>query len=145
MREAILGLRARVGPDKPLGEALQEYVSEFSIQAGILAEFRGSPKAGGDLQGWEQYHLLRIAQEALSNARSHAGARRVAVSLTRSGDRLELSVIDDGRGFDPAKCRSGFGLRTMRERAEALAGTLDMASSPGSGSVIRVRVPAPRG
>ena len=145
VREAILGLRARAGPGKPLGEALEEYVKEFSLQAGILAEFRGSPKAGGDLPGWEQYHLLRIAQEALSNARKHAGARRVAVSLTRSADHLELSVIDDGRGFDPAKCRPGFGLRTMRERAEALGGTLEMASSPGSGSVIRVGVPAPGG
>lgn len=141
VREAILGLRARVGPDRWLGQALEEYVADFGIQAGLQTVFEGSADAGKSLPGPSQYQLLRIAQEALSNARRHAQARRVDVRLVERDGRLELTVADDGVGFSSVEGGSGFGLKTMAERAEALDGAFDVRSAPGSGTVVSVRLP----
>ncbi|MGH2949238.1 MAG: GAF domain-containing protein, partial [Solirubrobacteraceae bacterium] len=76
----------------------------------------------------------RILQEALTNVRQHAGAARVAVELA-SGDDLALVVRDDGHGFDPscAAAHESLGLRGMRERAQALGGTVSIQSAPGAG------------
>ncbi len=141
VREAILGLRARVGPDRPLASALDDYVAEFGIQAGLSTDYAATPEAGGGLPGAAQYQLLRIAQEALSNARRHAQARRVTVRLIESDGRLELTVADDGDGFDPREARSGFGLKTMTERVQALNGTFEVLSAPGSGTTVKVLAP----
>lgn len=91
--------------------------------------------------------LLRVAQSALSNVRLHSGARRVAVTLTNTGDAVMLDVVDDGRGFDPARLDAaplggtGFGLRAMRERLATLGGTLEVDSSPGEGTTLTATVP----
>ncbi len=142
VREAILGLRARVGPDRSLGRALEDYVADFGIQAGLRAEFEGDPDTGHDLSGPSQYQLLRIAQEALSNARRHAGARVVRVGLRAGGGAIVLRVEDDGSGFDRAAGTPGFGLKMMAERAAALGGKFEVLSTPGSGTVVEVRVPS---
>jgi signal transduction histidine kinase len=87
--------------------------------------------------------LLRIAQEALGNALRHAGASRVELSLVTRDSRVALRVADDGRGFDPeeAAARSRrLGLTSMRERTEALGGTLSIESEPGSGTTVAVEV-----
>jgi signal transduction histidine kinase len=87
--------------------------------------------------------LLRIAQEALANALRHAGAQRVGLSLDAADSVVSLRVSDDGRGFDPveAAARSRrLGLTSMRERAEALGGRLEIDSAPGRGTVVEVRV-----
>ncbi|HSW43913.1 MAG TPA: sensor histidine kinase [Patescibacteria group bacterium] len=91
--------------------------------------------------------LLRAAQEGLTNARRHAGASRVALTLTYFDDEVALDVIDDGRGFDPAALSApgpagGHGLFGMRERAERLGGRLEVESTPGEGTVIALALPA---
>ncbi|MBI4729540.1 MAG: GAF domain-containing sensor histidine kinase [Acidobacteria bacterium] len=144
VREAILGLRARIGPGSPLGPALEEYVSEFGIQAGLSTSFESTPDAGRSLPGAAQYQLMRIAQEALTNVRRHARAHRVAVRLAESGGRVELSVTDDGVGFDPSSASRGFGLKTMEERTESLNGSFEIRSSPGAGTCVLVRAPVAR-
>ncbi|HEX9121743.1 MAG TPA: GAF domain-containing sensor histidine kinase [Actinomycetota bacterium] len=141
VREAILGLRARVGTDRPLCRALEDYVAEFGIQAGLTTTFESSPNAGGRLPGPSQYQLLRVVQEALSNARRHAEAHRVTVRLTESDGYVELSIADDGRGFTPDYRRAGFGLKTMSERVRALNGEFDVSSAPGRGAVVKAKVP----
>ncbi|CAN5210656.1 hypothetical protein BH20ACT5_BH20ACT5_25280 [soil metagenome] len=88
--------------------------------------------------------LFKLASEALSNALQHATATRVAVSLHRDGERLRLAVHDDGTGFDLAgTLRRGrrLGLASMRERAEALGGTLHIDTEPGRGTEVVVEVP----
>jgi signal transduction histidine kinase/DNA-binding NarL/FixJ family response regulator len=79
----------------------------------------------------------RIFQEAVTNARLHADARRVEVTL-RVGRDLELTVSDDGSGFEPAnaECRGGTGIQFMRERAQALGGMLTIDSASGRGTTI---------
>jgi signal transduction histidine kinase len=88
--------------------------------------------------------LLRIVQEALSNIAKHAGATRVAVTLTYLDQEVALDVRDDGAGFDPdGPARSGsFGLRGMRQRTQRLTGVLAVESEPGRGTAVSVRLPA---
>lgn len=144
VREAILGLRTSVGPDRTLGEAVEEYTAEFGIQSGLRTSFSGPVTAGGSLATSARYQVMRIAQEAMSNVRMHADATTVAVALDEHDGVLELSVRDDGAGFDPvAAAHSGrFGLTTMAERARAVGGTLDIRSAPGEGTTIALSVPA---
>jgi signal transduction histidine kinase len=81
-------------------------------------------------------------QEALNNVLKHAHARRVQVRLDLAADRVVLEVADDGAGFDPSvRGGGGFGLPGMRERAERLGGRLQIDSSPGAGTRVRVEVP----
>ena len=89
--------------------------------------------------------LFRIAQEALRNAVVHGDAKRVAVSLARSGDHVELTVTDDGSGFDVEAVRrasSGLGLVSMEERARAVGADVEIVSGVRQGTTIRVRGPA---
>jgi signal transduction histidine kinase len=87
--------------------------------------------------------LYRVAQEALTNVAAHAGARRVRVALVDRGEEIELSVADDGRGFDVQAARAGLGLLGIRERVDMLGGRVDLASAPGAGTTLRVTVPCP--
>jgi signal transduction histidine kinase len=87
--------------------------------------------------------LLRAAQEALANVARHAAATRVGVTLSYLEHEVALDVRDDGRGFDPARLGgNGFGLVAMRQRIEALSGTVQVESEPGAGTGISARVPA---
>jgi signal transduction histidine kinase len=144
VREAILGLRTSVGQDRPLGQAIEEYTAEFGIQAGLRTSFSGSVTAGGALPSPARYQVMRIAQEAMSNARRHADATTVEVGFDEHDGVLELSVRDDGMGFEPeVAARSGrFGLTTMAERARAVGGTLDVRSALGEGTTVALSVPA---
>lgn len=109
--------------------------------AGLDVAFDRSPDVGRRLSAPRQYQLFRIAQEALSNVRRHAGARRVTVRVAEADGQLELSVADDGAGFHPEAVTRGFGLKTMDERASSVGGTLRVESTPGVGTTVWVRVP----
>jgi signal transduction histidine kinase len=86
--------------------------------------------------------LYRIVQEAVTNAVRHSGARRVTIDVAGHPGTLQVRVSDDGKGFDPADARDGFGLTGMRERVALLNGELAIASSPG-GTTITALVPVP--
>jgi signal transduction histidine kinase len=83
--------------------------------------------------------VLRLVQEALTNALRHGEAERVWISLRHDGDALTVEVRDDGRGAP--RIEDGNGLRGMRERVAAVAGQLDLVSAPGQGFTVRARVP----
>jgi signal transduction histidine kinase len=90
--------------------------------------------------------IYRIAQEALNNAIKHARAHEILVLLDGSdSEQLCLSISDDGVGFTPGPGEEsqagGFGMKTMRERALALGGSLQVISAPGRGTTIEVKVP----
>lgn len=92
-----------------------------------------------------EHHLLRICQEALTNALKHAQARTITVSLDFTDDAVELSVLDDGRGFEPDTVLNGMvghlGLQNLRSRARQLGGELTVTSAPGKGATIAVKIP----
>jgi two-component system, NarL family, sensor histidine kinase UhpB len=88
--------------------------------------------------------LYRIAQEALHNVVKHARAGRVEVHLIRNGDSVELTVGDDGQGFDAARTRKeskGLGLMSMSERVRLAKGTLSVVTEQDKGTQVRVRLP----
>ncbi len=131
-----------------LPEALKKTVADWARRTGVRADFTLTGTA-------EHLHeeisatLLRIAQEALSNASRHARAARLGVTLSFMGDEVTLDVRDDGRGFDPAAVpartgNGGFGLDGMRARAERVAGSLTLESEPGHGTAVSARVPLVR-
>jgi NarL family two-component system sensor histidine kinase LiaS len=90
-----------------------------------------------------EHALLRITQEACTNAVRHGSARRLTVSLARQDGHVELAVRDTGTGFDPAAPHPGSGLAHIRDRAAELGGTVDIDSAPGRGAALTVRVPVP--
>ncbi|HEX8959697.1 MAG TPA: GAF domain-containing sensor histidine kinase [Solirubrobacterales bacterium] len=85
--------------------------------------------------------LYRLVQEALNNVAKHAGASRAEAVVERSGDVVEVTVTDDGRGFDPAAANSGFGLTGMRERVVLADGDLKIETAPGRGTVVTATIP----
>jgi ligand-binding sensor domain-containing protein/signal transduction histidine kinase len=94
------------------------------------------------------HHLLRIAQEAVSNARRHGDATKISVRLRGGRRRVELSIVDDGKGFDlPAgnAAASGFGLQSLRLRAATIGATLSLRSEPGHGTSIVLSAPLKNG
>lgn len=100
----------------------------------------------GDFNRWEaptRSQLYRIAQEALTNAAKHAGARQVSVSLTRINHHIEMRIEDDGCGFDSAEVdyAQHLGLQSMAERAKGLSGTFNVNSQLGAGTIVTVKVP----
>ena len=116
---------------KELAAALREYGARWSRQTGIEISVttHGEHAIPPELEG----ALFRLAQEALANAAKHAEAKHTEITLTCAEGAITMEVTDDGRGFDPAAAKGrGLGLRSMRERIEALDGELAVESAPGS-------------
>ena len=105
----------------------------------IAADFHFDP-AWPDPDPVVKKHLLRIVEESVTNAVKHASPSRLAIHLLANRDRLELQVVDDGRGFDHpppgAPQRGEFGLIGLRERAEKIGARLVISSAPGRGTTI---------
>lgn len=143
VREGILALRTRTGPERGLGETVNDFARRWSDQSGVAARVSFDPDLR--LSPTVELQLLRIVQEALSNVRKHSGARHARVVLRRGDGRLSVEVEDDGAGFDPEAGRPGdtprFGLAIMRERAASIGGTIAYHSTPGRGTRVHVDVP----
>jgi ligand-binding sensor domain-containing protein/two-component sensor histidine kinase len=123
-----------------LAQTARRLTNETAIQAQVDVNGTFRP-----LAPLVEDNLLRIGQEAMNNAVKHAQARRIMVNLVFDTRRVQLSVRDDGRGFDTrAAAAAGtdhFGLIGMRERAEQIGGTLSILSGNGPGTEIVVDVP----
>ena len=134
-------LRPAALDDHGLVPAIEFQLRVFSERTGIAARLSTAGRLG-NLDEEQQTALYRVTQEALVNAGRHGAATRVQVELASVGERTELHVRDDGKGFDPAAVRGeGLGLEGMAERARLVGGELDVRSSPGAGTEITMRVP----
>ena len=143
LREAVYDLRLQEERDRPLPEAL-EALLEMNRRMNPRCDMR--LEVGGGVPssplGETGIEVLRIVQEALNNVRRHSGAENAVVSLSAQGSELVAEIEDDGRGFDTnASQPGGIGQKSMRERAAALGGRLEVQSEPGKGTRVRVRVP----
>jgi signal transduction histidine kinase len=141
-RRIIEGLRPAALDDLGLTAAIEEIAMQTAEAAGwqLTLDLRPLPT---EPDMTVTVTLYRIAQEALSNARKHAHAEHVTVSL-HNGSGIYLSIHDDGVGFDPAalgKDGRGLGITTMQERASLLGGRCEINSQPGYGTQIDVFVP----
>jgi signal transduction histidine kinase len=142
LRETIDGLRLTVDQPGGFSGALQAHLEDFTRRSGLAVDCSGV-EAPADLSPTVALHLLRITQEALANVRRHANASRVAIGLARENGALELTISDDGQGFDAASPleRGHIGLASMRERVRSLDGQLTVATSPGQGTRVTASVP----
>ncbi len=143
VRRSIWNLRSVKLEEATLPDALQQMGKALQDTSGPTVEVRcaGVPV---HVPPGVASHLFRVAQEGVTNALKHAGAARIEIRLQFSPEGVELCVGDDGRGFDPsAPSPDGrFGLRGVRERALALEAELEIVSAPGSGTRLRLKVPA---
>jgi PAS domain S-box-containing protein len=142
MRALIFELRPDALAVEGLVSALRKHAAVRQARDGIAVDVL--PRDERRLPSEVEEAAYRIAREALHNVVKHARATRALVRLDFEPARLLLEVQDDGRGFDPAaRVGRGLGLTSMRERAEALGGTLTLESAPGAGSTIRAEIPVP--
>ena len=143
VREAITGLRSLTVSEESFTQALASYASHYSRLGGpeTVLEFDGEEP---DLDPASRLHLMRMVQEALTNTRKHADAKRVVIKIYDDAEGQHVVVEDDGRGFDPEVGRresDGYGLQTMRERSILIGAHLDVQSTPGTGTRVSTRLP----
>jgi signal transduction histidine kinase len=141
LRAAVNDLRVEEERGRPFPELVESLVRRNRTMArgyGISLEVKeGLPKTSLGNTGTE---VLRVIQEALTNARRHSKAISVQVTLGKDGEDLLAEVADDGHGFEPG-ITPGVGIKSMHERAAALGGKLEVASEVGQGTRVRLRVP----
>ncbi|MBE3599187.1 MAG: GAF domain-containing sensor histidine kinase [Limnochordaceae bacterium] len=142
VRETIDHLRVSAEGEGGIVGALERLARDFTQRSGITVRTRLEAR-DASLAPEVELHLLRIAQEALTNVRKHSGARHVEMGLTRDERFVELSIADAGRGFDPAALPPSHhhGLASMRERAAICGGQLSIVTGPGKGTRVVVRMP----
>lgn len=142
-RAAILDIRDRQGDEDDPVRDLRGMAAAFAARTGIAAEVEisverlGLSRESGDV-------ALRIAEEALRNVGRHANATRVEMRVELAGDKRAVRVViaDNGAGFDPALRKPGhYGLVGIEEHVRAVGGSLDIESSPGKGTRLRVLLP----
>jgi signal transduction histidine kinase len=144
VQNAIWDLESPLLEGVELTQALQKLINLISVgPARVELVIEGKPI---DLSQAIQHHLLRIAQEALTNAVRHAEATLVVIKLIYKESHVELVVEDDGKGFETTKVLSKgighFGLRGLKVRADKIGAELNIISAPGQGTRLRVVVGA---
>ena len=140
MRTLLLELRPAALAEIDLADLLRHLANAFTARARLPVNLiiEGQPDPPAEIKTV----FYRVAQEALNNIAKHAAASQVSILLYRGETWVELQVVDDGRGFDPHQIRAmSLGLGIMRERAEAIGACLILESSPGQGTLVKLRWP----
>ena len=143
-RAAITQLRFNAVRDVGLGVALVDAIKLFSERTGLMVDYSGDPRAASFADERAET-LFRIAEEALRNVERHAMANRVVVRLSDTADgHLELSIEDNGAGFDPSTPQPGhYGLVGLREQAQLIGATLSIQSTLHEGTCLRLSLRVP--
>lgn len=124
-----------------IADRLVQQVERLSRRTNLAMRVIGAERLGNLQGGAARLAVLRIMQEALTNAAKYARATEVLVIVEITSDALTVTVRDNGAGFDPSSTAPGVGMASMRERAAALGGTLTVESKPGAGTDVCVRLP----
>lgn len=147
VRKIIYDLRPMSLDDLGLIPTLERYISIFEEDTGIKVSLKAFGPFG-DLESAVQIAVFRIIQESLSNIRKHSKAKTTSIIIEKSIAKINLSIMDDGIGFDPENYKqnsnfvsSGFGLMNIKERVELLNGELHINSSPNLGTRISLFIP----
>jgi len=148
LRTLIAELRPAALDELGLQPALESLADRVAAVEGIVVTtdvaLGAAAGAAGRLEPELETALYRLVQEALTNVVKHARAERVAVTVRARDGHVELTVSDDGCGFDPAVPRGGFGLLGMQERVVLAGGALRVESAPGTGTTVRATLRADR-
>jgi len=119
-------------------ENLKTEVIRHNITPGLRIHFSHPDTL--PLNSDQQILLFRIVQEAMQNAIKHAGAANINITMAENPARLDISVADDGKGFDPGSAKKGAGLNNIRHRSHALGGTARWQSTP-AGTTLYIQIP----
>lgn len=139
LTDLILQLRPETDNGKNFPDTLRDYLIDWAHQNDCKANFDVQGTGGIPLD--TKQTIYRIMQEALSNVARHSQAEQVDMTLKFHSTGTEFCIEDDGIGFDPSESQGGFGLNSMRERAESLAGSLWIESTQEKGTLICARFP----
>ncbi|MGW0763677.1 sensor histidine kinase [Streptomyces sp. NPDC002814] len=143
-RQNLAEARALVAGGTPAdldGASLPDAVGRLAARHAATLEVTGPVRT---LPAGPEVVALRSCQEALANARKHAGSSvAVSITLAYADETLTVSVRDDGCGFDPGAVHDGYGLAGLRARAAEVGGAAQVGSAPGEGTTVTVRLPVP--
>jgi signal transduction histidine kinase len=141
LRQIAHSIRSTTAVARPVAAAVEAELRALETAAGIEADF----KVEGDLSGLsdsQRIVLFRVVQEALSNVRKHSEAARVSVALRSTRTFVDLTVTDDGRGFDPRRLGTDrLGLAGISERVRLLGGAVEIETTPGAGTTVIATLP----
>ena len=140
VRDIARRLRPEALDDLGLRNALRGLVASAARDARLNI----APQIEADLPPLtpeQELVVYRVAQEALTNALRHSGARALRFSLRAEDGQVVLTVEDDGQGFDPALVSTASGITGMRERALLVRARLEIDTTPGEGTAVRLRTP----
>jgi signal transduction histidine kinase len=144
VRHSVWGLRSRAAEKLNLVNALNVSGRQIANDAGIQIQIETSGETH-PLPETVEENLLRIGQEAITNAIKHSEAHLVKIELQFNPQQVVLEIKDDGKGFIPETCpgpeEGHFGLLGIRERAERMGGKAHISSTPGAGACVRVEIP----
>jgi PAS domain S-box-containing protein len=142
MRALIFELRPSSLEQDGLVQAIRNHAAAVGARTGLAVTVEAEPVERLPLDAEEA--LYRIAQESLHNVVKHAGACVAQIRVGQDADCVVLTVVDDGEGFDPEQVGRGhLGLVGMRQRAERVGAEIGIASKPGAGTRVTVRVRLP--
>jgi signal transduction histidine kinase len=149
LRGLITDLRPAALDDLGLGPALDALSDRVAQASGITVELNVDFALEGGRETTRltrevEEGVYRLVQECLANVVKHAHASRVDISVRESAETVDVEVRDDGQGFDDTEPSDGFGLVGMRERVALVGGTMTIDTSPGAGTVVRLRLPVAR-
>lgn len=148
VHNVISDLRPSILDSLGLIPALRGHVNTFETRTGIQTQLIVQGKSSR-LKPEVETTIFRVVQESLTNVVRHAQARSVLVQVIFGADGVELSVHDDGRGFDVTRAlagedgRAAWGLLGIQERASLVGGTAELVSAPNEGTIVRVSIPQP--
>ena len=138
-RRSVRALRPRSLRAGKLFLALDDLLKRMAEGTNLNAEFQAEGDERAIPSDYEE-GLLRITQEALTNAVKHANARNFKATLSIGADKIQLRLVDDGRGFDPQKEHDGFGLIGMKERVDRMGGEFIIRTKQNVGTEILVEL-----
>jgi PAS domain S-box-containing protein len=144
VRDVMSNLRPSVLDDYGLEAALQSHIDEYMSRYEIKVVLERPPQLLPRLGPSIEMTFLRVAQEALMNIARHANASQVTLSIRQEGDSICMTIQDNGSGiasWQQANRPGSHGLIIMRERAEAVGGSLEVASVPGKGTRVEMSIP----
>ncbi|WP_248929240.1 sensor histidine kinase [Paenibacillus hamazuiensis] len=140
MRALLMQLRPAALDGKNLKDGIEELLRQLANKHDIAVhgELEDIPEISKGISD----NLFRMLQESLSNVIRHSGASAVTVRLRQVGRHIHMTVADNGVGFDTEEAgAASYGMKTLQERADEIGGTVSVASSPGKGTQIHVKVP----
>jgi PAS domain S-box-containing protein len=143
VRSYIFDLRPSALIGRNIEQGLRLLAEDFEKASSIPCSVDIDADALGDLEGAAP-QLIQVAREALSNVARHSRASNCRLEVHRKGKAILLEIRDDGRGFKPAEASGGRGLENIRRRTDEIGAQVEFISEPGTGSIVRVRIPTTR-